>query len=226
MKFSRTLVLVILCVFLVLLPSCQRTPQPPQPTSLPTYIAIPNWVQRPHQIESWLRSLKVDYLSDKETTGYEDYRFTPAEFFMTEIPDVNSKGKTTIRKPILRGDCDDYAILTAYLMSQMGLKAYYQTIFTRNAAHAISYGIDQDGRCHIFDLWFYQGTEYRDINEYIQRRYPYWIKWQNLRIEDYLKVLFIRGHVEYHPDLTLTPKVERPRIKKKEKQTCPIYGCE
>ncbi|MCX7668093.1 MAG: hypothetical protein N2Z84_04080 [Atribacterota bacterium] len=214
--------LPILFLLLLFLISCQREiPSPPQP--VPKLIPIPKTVDTVEEVAEWLRNSGLDYLSDKETTGYEDYRFTPAELYLSEIPDVASKTPRTIKKIPRRGDCDDYAILTAYLMEYVGLEAHYVELYTINAGHAISYGVDQKGRVHIFDLWFYQGCDqYKDIDEYIARRYPKWWKWKDMRILNYLNILFLRGHIQFHPEVLVppSPKSTSPARKEKLKNYC------
>lgn len=96
------LVLVIACALTMF--GCKRNPDPPPPPLPTDLIPIPDYINSPDKIEYWHRQIKSRWVSDKDTTGYEDYRFSPAEFLMPVIPDVNKPG-TTITKNIYVGDC-------------------------------------------------------------------------------------------------------------------------
>ena len=90
----RVLVFISILILVVLfLPSCNpyyTTPQPPEPSPSPSPdILIPSWLRTPKDIATYLRLSGARYVNDDFTTGYQDYRFTPAEFISWDIPDVS-----------------------------------------------------------------------------------------------------------------------------------------
>ena len=190
--------LPLLVVLLVLFPSCVASkPEPPQPEpSQQSYIPIPEWITTAKDIETWLISEGVRYGWDDDVTGYIEYYFTPAELLMSIIPDVNLPGRWIKKKPWV-GDCDDFAIFTAYVLEEkLGYQAWYIEIQTMQMAHAISCAQDQGGLWHCFSLWVYYGP-FSSIEDFLQRKFPGWRVRKRLRIGDFLGALFRQGHVQY-----------------------------
>lgn len=72
-------------------------------------------------VNTWCYN-KIQYVSDKESTGYD-------EFFKT--PERTLKDKT--------GDCDDYAILLLYIVKQrFNIEGEFISVKTENSFHAIA----------------------------------------------------------------------------------------
>jgi len=189
---ERLLSILGLFVIFVLLASCQpghTIPSVPSPD-----IPIPEWIQSPKDIETWLISEGAKYGWDEDVTGYIEYYFTPAELLMSAIPDVNLPGRWIKKKPWV-GDCDDFAIFTAYVMEEkLGYQAWYIEIQMMQMAHAISCAQDQGGLWHCFSLWVYYGP-FSSMEDFLQRKFPGWRVRKRMRIDDFLNILFSQGHV-------------------------------
>ena len=193
----RVLVFISILILVVLfLPSCNpyyTTPQPPEPSPSPSPdILIPSWLRTPKDIATYLRLSGARYVNDDFTTGYQDYRFTPAEFISWDIPDVNKPGRIITKIPFT-GDCDDFAIFTAYLLQYLGYESYFIITRTGNILHALSYGIDSEGKHHIFDLWFYK-EKFESVEEYLQKAYGSKVLSQ-APIQEVLDTLYAQGHL-------------------------------
>lgn len=198
MKSNKLLLFVILFIFSLIGYNQYSTQPTPEPTSTPTYIQdyikIPTWIIEPKDIEIWLKQSNARYISDKFLTEYSNYYFTPAEMVMTEIPDVNNLERT-IKKYPFTGDCDDWAIFTAYLLDYLGYESYYVTISNKEIAHAISYG-KKENEVVIFDLWYYRDG-YSNLEDYIAKKYPSCIINRKVNINSFLEQLFMEGHIQY-----------------------------
>lgn len=198
-KIATTIILFIL--FSVA--GCLVAPIPIDPQQ-PPYVPIPEWVDEAWEVSYYVRSLPgVGYQSDESLTGYSNYYFTPAEFFMTEIPDVNNPERT-ITKPKHRGDCDDFAIVMGYIAQvALNAKAHYVVIRIDGAEtkyHAITYVPAYEGGVHVFDLWYYKG-KHESIEAYVGKVYPDAVISKDIYLDDFLTELFQEGHVRYYcPD--------------------------
>lgn len=184
-------VLITLGMLLVVLGACTTTITEQNPC-----IPIPNSIKTPQDITSWLTSLSCTYKTDEETTGYEEYYFSPAEFFMSIIPDVYAPG-SYIEKPTHCGDCDDYAILTGYIMRfALGMNAEFvvlQSRFFSMMRHAIAVG--HTGHIvHVFSLWRYLGA-YESLEDAMVSCFPAWFIVSRTPIEHVLDELYAQGHV-------------------------------
>ena len=198
MKSNKLLLFVIFFIFILTGRNQYSTQPTPEPTSTPTYIQdyikIPTWIIEPKDIEIWLKQSNAQYISDKFLTEYSNYYFTPAEMVMTEIPDVNHPGNIIEKQPF-HGDCDDFAIFTAYLLDYLGYESYYVTISNKEIAHAISYG-KKENEVVIFDLWYYRDG-YSNLEDYIAKKYPSCIINRKVNINSFLEQLFMEGHIQY-----------------------------
>ncbi len=171
------------------------SPDPPLTPSRP-YIPIPPWIKSVQDIERWLHQEKCQYSPDT-TLGYRDYYLSPAEFLLYEIPDVYRPGRTITKLPF-HGDCEDFAIFTAYVMKEaLGLPSFLVIIAAKTSAHAFSYAVDTDG-INIYDAWIYRG-KFTSLSEFIQRFYPEYKVVLIRDIETELNRLFQEGHVKYFP---------------------------
>lgn len=198
MKSNKLLLFVILFIFSLIGCNQYSTQPTPEPTSTPTYIQdyikIPTWIIEPKDIEIWLKQSNARYISDKFLTEYSNYYFTPAEMVMTEIPDVNNLERT-IKKQPFHGDCDDWAIFTAYLLDYLGYESYYVAISNGLVGHAIAYA-EKDDDVAIFDLWHYK-EGYISLEDYIARKYPNHTIRKKIPINEFLEQLFAEGHIKY-----------------------------
>ena len=113
---------------------------------------------------------------------------------MTEISDVNNL-KRTIKKYPFTGDCDDWAIFTAYLLNYLGYESYYVAISNKETAHAIAYA-EKDDDVAIFDLWHYK-EGYSSLEDYIAKKYPNHTVRKQIPINEFLDQLFAEGHIKY-----------------------------
>lgn len=184
---------IILISLLVILPSGCGV-NIPEPIYIQTYIAIPAWITEPQHIELWLKTEGAQYSSDEFLTGYRNYYFTPAEMVMAEIPDVNHPGNIIEKQPF-HGDCDDFAIFTAYLLDYLGYESYYVAISNGLVGHAIAYA-EKDDDVAIFDLWHYK-EGYISLEDYIARKYPNHTIRKKIPINEFLEQLFAEGHIKY-----------------------------
>jgi len=211
-KFIAVAVSILLVFSLV---GCRGKYPPPLPKD---YISIPSYVTSPDKIEYWHRMVGSKWVSDKETTGYEDYRFTPVEFILPTIPDVKAPGKVITKVPF-RGDCDDFANFNPYVAyAQFGYDCYVVFIFSQgniHVGHAISYGWEEKEKlnCHVWDNMYYRG-KWPNISAYIEYNYPDWGIYHHVPLERELRGLFKEGHLEYAPAATAQTR--------KCTGTCPI----
>jgi len=187
----------------------------PIPTPLPTdYIEIPEYINSPDRIEYWHRQVGSKWVSDKETFGYEDYRVTPVEFTISEVPDVNKPG-TIIKKIPFRDDCDGFANFNPYVAyAALNYDCFVVFILNLNIhnAHAISYGWEEAEKlnCHVWDNQLYRG-KWSNISAYVKSNYPNWIVYHHVTLQEELTELFKKGHLEYAP---VEPESKRPSKKK------------
>lgn len=211
MRNKLLLVLIVLLAFTVI--GC-RDNNPPPPPLPKDYVSIPDYVTSPDKIEYWHRQVKSRWVSDKDTTGYEDYRFTPVEFILSEIPDVNNPARI-IKKTPFQGDCDDFANFNPYVAyAKLGYECYVVFILNLgniHVAHAISYGWEEPERlnCHVWDNQGY-GGKWSNIESYINTNYPNWIIYHHVTLEEELRGLFKKGHLEY----AVKPESKRPSKKR------------
>ena len=208
MRNKLLILLIIVLAFSVV--GCRRPD--PVPTPLPKdYIEIPEYVTSADRIEYWHRQVGSRWVSDKDVTGYEDYRFTPVEFTLSEIPDVNNPERI-IKKTPYRGDCDDFANFNPYVAySALDYDCYVVFILNLgniHVAHAISYGWEEAEKlnCHVWDNQLYRG-KWSNIESYINTNYPNWIIYHHVTLEEELRELFKKGHLEYAP---VKPESKRP----------------
>ena len=184
---------IILISLLVILPSgCGvNIPEPDYRTEIPPKLLSFNTLE---EFEVWLQD-NYCWVSDKNTTGFfAQYYFTPAEMVMAEIPDVNHPGNIIEKQPF-HGDCDDFAIFTAYLLDYLGYESYYVAISNGLVGHAIAYA-EKDDDVAIFDLWHYK-EGYISLEDYIARKYPNHTIRRKIPINDFLEQLFAEGHIKY-----------------------------
>ncbi len=221
MKNKFPLILIVLLAFTVI--GCRDNDHLPPP--LPKdYIEIPDYVTSADKIEYWHRQVGSMWVSDKETTGYEDYRFTPVEFILSEIPDVNKPGRIIKKTPYL-GDCDDFANFNPYVAySVLDYDCYVVFILNLgniHVAHAISYGWEEPEKlnCHVWDNQYYRGV-WSNIEAYIKENYPNWIIYFHRPLEEYLRELFAKGHLEYAPNRP----AQKTSKKSSPKNICPLDG--
>jgi hypothetical protein len=220
---NKILILLLLIAIAFSVIGC-RDKNPPPPPLPKDYVSIPDYVTSPDKIEYWHRQVKSRWVSDKDTTGYEDYRFTPVEFVLPEIPDVRNSSRIII-KDIFVGDCDDYALWNPYIAyARLGLKGYVVYILNQGnvqVAHAISYAWNDDNQltCHVWDNQYYRGA-WTNIEAYIKDRYPNWIIYFHKPLDEYLRELFKEGHLEYAPN----QPTQRTSRKSTPKKICPIDG--
>lgn len=197
----RNKLLVLLIIVLAFSVFGCRKPDP-VPTPLPKdYIEIPAFIVSPDRIEYWHRLKESKWVSDKEIFGYEDYRVTPVEFTLSEVPDVNNPGRI-IKKIPFRDDCDGFANFNPYVAyAALGYDCY--VVFILNLgnihnAHAISYGWEEAEKlnCHVWDNQLYRG-KWSNIQAYISAQYPNWIIYHHVTLQEELTELFKKGHLEY-----------------------------
>lgn len=184
---------IILISLLVILPSgCGvNIPEPDYRTEIPPKLLSFNTLE---EFEVWLQD-NYCWVSDKNTTGFfAQYYFTPAEMVMTEIPDVNHPGNIIEKQPF-HGDCDDFAIFTAYLLDYLGYESYYIAISNKETAHAIACG-EKENDVVIFDLCYYK-EGYINLEDYIAKKYPNYAVRGRTPINDFLDQLFAEGHIKY-----------------------------
>ena len=188
----------------------------PIPTPLPTdYIEIPEYINSPDRIEYWHRQVGSKWVSDKETFGYEDYRVTPVEFTLSEIPDVNNPGRI-IKKIPFHDDCDGFANFNPYVAyAALNYDCYVVFILSLgniHVAHAISYGWEEPEKlnCHVWDNQLYRG-KWSNIESYVNTNYPNWLIYHHVTLQEELTELFKKGHLEYAP---VEPESKRPSKKK------------
>lgn len=192
------------------------TVNPDKPRKLFEY---PDTVTSPKAIEYFLRMKNAQYASDEVTTGYKNYYFTPAELAMKAIPDVNNHKRIIYKQPF-HGDCDDWALMTAYLAQEaLGYEAHYVHIYPQNdigtPGHALSYAIDSEGKTHVWNLWYYYGT-FKDFDTYMKRFYPDMKITLDVSAKKRIAKLYNEGHVLYYTD-----KYE----KKEKKSSCSAGFC-
>ena len=194
MKNKLLILLIIVLAFSVF--GCRKPD--PVPTPLPKdYIAIPDYVTSPERIQYWHQQVGSRWVSDRNTTGYEDYRFTPVEFTLSEIPDVNNPERI-IKKTPYQGDCDDFANFNPYV-AYARLEYDCYVVFILNLgnihnAHAISYGWEEAEKlnCHVWDNQYYRG-KWSNIQAYISAQYPNWIIYHHVTLQEELTKLFKKG---------------------------------
>ena len=180
--------------------SCNRERDfPPLPTD---YLQIPDYVNSPERIAYWHTQLGSTWTDDKVTTGYADYKFTPVEFILSEIPDVRKPGNIIHKTPYL-GDCDDFANFNPYVAyAKLGLDGHVVYILdTGNVflGHALSYAFNEEKtRCYIWDNEYYVG-DWLSIHAYIKLAYPGWIIIYHHSINYVLQNLIKQGHLDYAP---------------------------
>ena len=220
MKNKLLILLIVVLAFSVA--GCRKPD--PVPTPLPKdYIEIPEYVTSADRIEYWHRLKESKWVSDKETFGYEDYRVTPVEFTLSEIPDVNNPGRI-IKKIPFRDDCDGFANFNPYV-AYAALDYDCYVVFILNlgnihVGHAISYGWEEAEKlnCHVWDNQYYRG-KWSNIQAYISAQYPNWIIYHHVTLEEELRELFKKGHLEY----AVKPESKRPSRKRDcEDGICPI----
>ena len=219
----RNKMLVLLIIVLAFSVFGCRRPDP-VPTPLPKdYIDIPAFIVSPDRIEYWHRLKESKWVSDKETFGYEDYRVTPVEFTLSEVPDVNNPGRI-IKKIPFRDDCDGFANFNPYVAyAKLGYDCYVVFILNLgniHVAHAISYGWEEKEKlnCHVWDNQQYKG-KWSNIDAFIKEYYPNWIIYHHVTLQEELTELFKRGHLEYMP---VKPESKRPSKRSCEDEICPI----
>lgn len=198
----RKILLILAIALLFNVAGCLVAPAPtdPEPKKL---FDFPDWITSPQLIETYLQSVNAEYTSDEVLTGYDNYYFTPAETVMKAIPDAKNKDRI-IYKPEWEGDCDDWAIMTAYLAQEaLGWEAHYVAIFPHlnlgTPGHAISYAIAPDGKVHVWDLWYYRKS-YDKFEDYLKKYYPDMVVRKDLPIWDWIYELVHKGHVLYYTD--------------------------
>ncbi len=200
MKNKLLILLIIVLAFSVA--GCKKPD--PVPTPLPKdYIEIPAFIVSPDRIEYWHRLKESKWVSDKETFGYEDYRVTPVEFTLSEVPDVNKPGRI-IKKIPFRDDCDGFANFNPYVAyAALGYDCYVVFILNLgniHVGHAISYGWEEAEKlnCHVWDNQYYRG-KWSNISAYVKSNYPNWIIYHHVTLQEELTKLFKKGHLEYGP---------------------------
>lgn len=222
---KKALLILVMLFLIFSLSACQREKDLPPPPLPKDYIQIPDYVTSPDKIEYWHRQVKSKWVSDKDTTGYEDYRFTPVEFVLPEIPDVRNPNRVII-KNIFVGDCDDFALFNPYVAyARLGLEGYVVYILNQGnvqVAHAISYAWNDENKltCHVWDNQYYRGV-WTNIEAYIQSRYPNWVIYFHKPLDEYLRELFDEGHLEYAP---AQPSQRTSHKKQSPKNYCSLDG--
>lgn len=218
------LFLIIICLSISII-GCKRdtvlTPTP-TPTPIPTlpidYLQIPDYVSEPDRIAYWHRVLGSAWTDDEVTTGYSDYKFTPIEFTLSEIPDANKPGNT-IHKTPYQGDCDDFASFNAYVAYvQFHYQPYIVYILNGgniHMTHAICYGII-GGRYHFWDNTDYRGA-FDSVDDFRDQKYPGWIIYFHKPLKEVLEDLYRKGHLEYAP-------VQTARKSTSKTKACPVDG--
>lgn len=183
-------------ILLILLSGCINSPVP-IPTPPSTRSEIPtNVLYSIHSIkdlQQWIWD-NYNYVKDEDWTGYRDYYLTPAEMFMSRI----KIGNRIVEKPVLIGDCEDYAGLAAYLLWKcFDCQSYIAIItLTPYLAHAIAYGISPDGNCIVVNAPLVN-IQYATINDYLSDYYPGKKISRLFKLENYLNSLYLQGHHQY-----------------------------
>lgn len=209
-------VFVILCVW-----GCKPNPTPtPSPTMPVDIINIPDWVNSPEAIATWNRQLNTKWTSDPTTTGYANYYFTPIEFTLSKIPDVNKPG-SFIEKTPYQGDCDDFVKWNGYLpyvvMHSNPWIIHFLINGNIHVAHAIVYGI-ADGKYHFFDNHAYRGAW--DTKEaFMEAKYPGYVIYFHEPLKTVLERLWNEGHLKYAP---IEERKSSSNKKSCEDGVCPI----
>lgn len=223
---SKILILFAVVLFAVVI-GCNPNPDPdPTPTPKPTlpvdYLDIPDWLDTPVEINHWYRQLGAKWTSDEVTTGYADYRFTPVEFGLDKIPDVNKPGRI-IEKTPYQADCDDFSVFSGYVAYvKLHCNSHIVHILCSTnvqLAHAVCYGII-DGKYHFWDNDYYRGA-FDSVQDFVDTKYPGWIVYYHRALKEHLEELFLEGHLEYAP----TEPARKSRASKKsdcKDGTCPI----
>lgn len=192
------LILLAFCFILFVFVGCVNETQPiPYPTISIRYEIPPEIIFSIRSVEElkfWLWQ-NYNYVKDDTWSGIKDYPLTPAEFFRDEIQLTNG---AIVSKLPRSGDCEDYASLTAYLLQQLGYKAYIVVIpdcYTKGIAHAISYGIKNNEFVAIDSPWVI--TKYSSFDEYMEKSHPNKTVSTHTTINVYLDYLYITGHHKY-----------------------------
>lgn len=204
-KRIKKLTILLAIVLVFSLSGCIANIIPPEeaPNSLPKdYIEIPDYVTSPYTIELWLMEAGAQWVQDRITTGYTEYVFTPAEFILEEVPDEFNLERTIKKRPF-QGDCYSFAIFNAYVAyAALDYDCYIAIIKHPEggfAAHALAYGYEEPGgNCHVWSNQYYKG-EWESIETFVEEKYPGWVIYQQLPLEEKLNMLFERGHLEYAP---------------------------
>lgn len=197
----RKIAIIVIFALLFNVAGCLIAPTPidPKPQKL---FDFPDWIREPQHIRMYLLQVGAQYESDKNTTGYNSYYFTPAELVMRAIPDAKRPGRTIYKQP-WHGDCDDWALMTAYLAQEaLGYQAHYVHIYPKNGerpGHALSYAIAPDGKVHVFNLWYYHGA-FASFDDYMQRYYPDQKVTLDVPVWERINELVAQGHVLYYTE--------------------------
>lgn len=115
-------------------------------------IKYPSYITTPEKLSIWLQE-KFTYVRDKKDIWL--------------YPDEMLKKK--------KGDCEDYAFLTQYILTNLGYKSVVMYIHMRlfPTAHAITVFKDNEGWSYI-DLDIYKKRKYKTIYDLMTNEYKNW----------------------------------------------------
>jgi hypothetical protein len=159
-------------------------------------IPIPEWVIDTDTLTKWMMDdLGATMKLDLTVTGYKDYPMTPAEFMMTEIPDLKSGG-TMVKEP-MAGDCEDWAAFIGYVTwAKFGWPTQFVVIADTKSDIAHALIVAKDGEKEI--IMDYVRQHYANLEEYMKYQWSNWVVCFRVNIQTYLETLYRKGHIKVY----------------------------
>lgn len=124
-----------------------------------TIILGNNIINTPKEYARWLWN-NIFYRSDKKIYGINDYWQTPEE---------------TLK--LGTGDCEDYAILSQFILKKLGYKEVYIIVIAekkKKSTHAVCVFKEHDKTYSVFDNNSYERIRQPSVKKAITYLYPYW----------------------------------------------------